>query len=100
MRARAAEYAPDWPAALTTGHAADYLEIGVSSFLALARREGVRPVPLGLAVTRWRRADLDELLSRLAARGELPIDIETPETDPAAALERMRLRHRRRGRKP
>jgi hypothetical protein len=92
---RQPEPLPGWPAALTTKRAAAYLEIGEGSLLTLTRRMGVKPLPLGLAVTRWRRADLDEMLDRLAERGESPQIVETPDIDPQAALERVRRRGRR-----
>ena len=73
--------------------AAKYLALGEASFRALAVRAGVAPVEMGLAVTRWRRRDLDSLVEKLPARGTVPVADDSPEIDPAqAALERIARR--------
>lgn len=61
---------PAWPALMNAATAALYLEMSPSSFLGVARRKGLRPVDLGLALVRWRRSDLDELIGTLPFRGE------------------------------
>lgn len=59
-----------WPALLTTELACAYTCLGEMSFRLLARKGDVQPVECGgLAVTRWRRADLDRLIDSLPARG-------------------------------
>jgi hypothetical protein len=84
---------PNWPRLMDTQMAASYLAVGESSFRALAARGGIRPVDLGLSVTRWRREDLDGLVDKLPARGADCGITDTFEVDVAeAALERVRRR--------
>jgi hypothetical protein len=65
------EALPNWPAVMTTQRAARYLDISENSFRALAKREGVRPLDLGMVAMRWRRADLDNMVDRLSLQGDL-----------------------------
>jgi hypothetical protein len=59
-----------WPALLTTELACAYTCLSEMSFRLLARKGSVEPVECGgLAVTRWRRTDLDRLIDSLPARG-------------------------------
>ena len=69
---------PAWPALMNSETGALYLELSVGSFRGLVRRSGIRPVDLGLGLVRWRRSDLDALVSALPARG--PTDAEAPTT--------------------
>lgn len=61
---------PNWPAAMDTGMAAAYVGLSEASFRALACREQVFPIDMGLSVTRWRKRDLDGLIDRLPLRGQ------------------------------
>ena len=73
-----------------------YLSLSPKSFRWVAARQGVRPVDLGMAVTRWRKADLDALLDNLAARGAELAPEALSALDPAdLALERAARRARR-----
>lgn len=87
---------PAWPALLTTELACAYTTLSASSFRAFAKLNRLEPRECaGLAVTRWRRADLDALIDSLPARGaEMPADAP-PETAPVdLALQRVRRRAR------
>lgn len=80
-----------WPALLTTDLACLYTQLSEQSFRWLAHRSGVRPVDCaGLAVTRWRRGDLDRMIDSLAEKGA-PAAEDAPQTPtattPAAALD-------------
>ncbi len=85
---------PNWPAIMDTALAAKYLALGESSFRVVAARAGVQPVDFGLAVTRWRRTDLDRLVNALPTRGpNVTAAPNSHDTDLAeAALERVRQR--------
>ena len=78
---------------MDTALAASYLALSESSFRVVAARAGVQPVDLGLAVTRWRRTDLDGLVDRLPHRGGAATGSPESDQDEAvAALERVRRR--------
>ncbi len=88
---------PNWPALLRAELAALYCSVSETSFRFLARLYRVEPVdPGGLAVTVWRRADLDRMIDNLPARSaeiapSSPSATAAP--DPAdTALERARRR--------
>jgi hypothetical protein len=62
---------PAWPALLTTELACAYSQLSDHSFRWLAHQHGLKPVECaGLAVTRWRRTDLDRLIDSLPAKGD------------------------------
>ena len=64
------ESLPNWPALMTTEVACAYVSLSEQSFRFVARKRRVVPVDCdGLAVTRWRKADLDRLVESLSARG-------------------------------
>jgi len=103
--APAAAPLPHWPALLTTDLAAAYVSLSEGSFRALAAKMGLRSVDCGgMAVTRWRRADLDALIDRLAPKG-VKIDVDAQNAndapsldDPGAAAREALARVRRRAR--
>jgi len=88
---------PHWPALMTTELACAYTSLARGSFQLLASKHGVLPVECaGLAVTRWRRADLDRLIDKLPARGAEMEPEGQPANDPAEeALRRAALRRAR-----
>lgn len=87
---------PAWPILMNAETGALYLEISQASFQALVRRIGVRPVDLGLGVVRWRRRDLDELVTGLPVRGAAnPDQPTTPDFDTALARSAQRAGHAR-----
>jgi excisionase family DNA binding protein len=45
--------------------AAGYLSVDENSFQKIARANDLRPVDLGLELERWRRSDLDRVISKL-----------------------------------
>eukprot|EP01040_Poterioochromonas_malhamensis_P024324 gene24324-30064_t len=57
---------PNWPLLMPTSLAARYLSLDENNFLHVASAGDVRPVELGLELTRWRRSDLDRLVGKLA----------------------------------
>jgi len=57
---------PNWPLLMPTSLAARYLSLDENNFLHVASAGDVRPVELGLDLTRWRRSDLDRLVGKLA----------------------------------
>lgn len=83
-----------WPALLTTELACAYTCLGEQSFRYLTRRHAVEPVECGgLAVTRWRRSDLDRLIDSLPARGaQIPAEPANAPDPAAAALARAKAR--------
>lgn len=87
---------PAWPALLTTDLACAYTSLGEVSFRHLARTHQVEPVECaGLAITRWRRGDLDRLIDSLPARGSEMTPDSAPPVDLAqAALDRAARRAR------
>jgi hypothetical protein len=88
---------PNWPALMDARLSAAYCDMAESTFRALAALRGVRPVDLGLSVTRWRKRDLDALIDSLPTRGEPDAPPPALTQDPAAeALERARKRHEER----
>jgi excisionase family DNA binding protein len=58
---------------MSTAMAARYLSLDENSFALLTQREGVRPVELGLSMVRWRRTELDRLVSALPTASTRPI---------------------------
>jgi hypothetical protein len=54
-----------WPALMDERTAAEYLGLSIGSLRLLLRRLRIEPLPLGLRVKRWRRADIDEVIARL-----------------------------------
>lgn len=86
-----------WPALLTTELACAYVCLSEASFRFLARKSDVEPVECGgLAVTRWRKTDLDRLIDSLPSRGaEMSIEPANT-TDPAAAALQKVLRRAKR----
>jgi hypothetical protein len=86
-----------WPALLTTELACAYVCLSVASFRFLAAKLDVSPVECGgLAVTRWRKTDLDRLIDSLPARGaEMTVE-PANSTDPAAAALQKVLRRAKR----
>lgn len=102
MTPRLASTLPDWPALMSIDVACDYLDLSATSFRFMARMAGVRPVDChGLALARWRRADLDRMIDSLCPRGgpsppatEAEAQDDSPPDDPAMlaarALERVR----------
>lgn len=86
-----------WPALLTTELACAYTQLSERSFRLFAAKYGVSPTDCGgLAVTRWRRSDLDRLIDSLPAKGEQsPHDEPAGGRDPAElALEKAKRRAR------
>lgn len=77
---------PAWPALMNAETGALYLGISVASFQNLMRRARVRPVDMGMSLVRWRRSDLDVLVTSLPTRGAANDD-DVPELDFNAALE-------------
>lgn len=63
---------PNWPILMGTEMAARYLSMDENSFALMMRREGVRPVELGLSMVRWRRTELDRLVAALPAASAIP----------------------------
>lgn len=63
---------PNWPILMGAEMAARYLSMDENSFALLMRREGVRPVELGLAMVRWRRNELDRVVAALPSATSLP----------------------------
>lgn len=98
-----------WPALMTTEIACAYVQLSEQSFRWLAHNRGVKPADCaGLAVTRWRRADIDRMIDSLPERGaemaaqEPAQDTDAttlaPANDPAAAaLARAQRRARKSG---
>lgn len=87
---------PAWPAMLTTELACAYTSLSEASFRAFAKLNRLEPRDCaGLAVTRWRKADLDALIDSLPARGaQMPADTP-PAADPVdLALQRVKRRAR------
>lgn len=77
---------PGWPALMPIDLACAYCQMGADSFRLVTRRHGIEPVDTGLAMTRWRRLDLDRLIDSLPARGaEMSADDHA--NDPPAAAE-------------
>ena len=86
---------PAWPLLMSTDLGARYLTLSTGSFRGLLRRAGIRPVDLGLGVVRWRRADLETLVSSLPARSSDSLRGAEPSFDlalEAAAQRRSRPR--------
>jgi excisionase family DNA binding protein len=52
---------------LATELAARYLSLDERTFALVVEKAGVRPVDLGLPLTRWRRTELDRLVGSLPA---------------------------------
>ena len=87
---------PGWPALMTIELACAYTSLAEASFRALAKLHWVFPVDCGgLAVTRYRRSDLDHLIDKLPLRGAEIAPQATPARDPAdLAMERAARRAR------
>ena len=56
---------PDWPHLLTLEQACAYLGLGAGTFRTICP---VRPVDLGVNLTRWRRTEIDAWVAGLPAR--------------------------------
>lgn len=109
-RAALAAIPAAWPALLTTELACAYVQLSEASFRFLAHARGVKPADVaGLAVTRWRKADLDRMIDSLAEQGaemaaQEPANgpgavVTLPAHDPAAAaLAKAAQRARKAGR--
>lgn len=85
---------PNWPVLMTTEVACAYVSLGEQSFRFITRKRSVFPVECeGLAVTRWRKSDLDRLVENLPVRGEKigPIGAND-DTAAAQALQRVQRR--------
>ena len=83
---------------LTTDLACAYTSLSEASFRMLARMLAVHPRECaGLAVTRWRRTDLDTMIDSLPARGAqmTPEQVLTANEDPAQAALKKAERRRR-----
>jgi hypothetical protein len=90
---------PNWPVLMTTEVACAYVSLGEQSFRFITRKRSVSPVDCeGLAVTRWRKADLDRLVESLPVRGAQVL-IDGANDDNAAELALARIRHRAKGQK-
>lgn len=89
---------PDWPALMNATTAALYLEISPASFQALARRNRVRSVDLGLNVTRWRRVDLDQFIETLPVKDQSGVTIDGDPFDEALQRASRRGAQRRKER--
>lgn len=88
---------PSWPALLNIDLACAYTCMSEDSFRFFARRYEVHPVDCaGLAVTRWRKTDLDAMIDRLPPKGaEMAPEATPANIDPAdAALARAARRAR------
>lgn len=73
-----------WPALLTTDLACAYTQLSEQSFRWLATQRGLKPADCaGLAVTRWRRSDIDRMIDSLPERGA-EITPQEPAQDPSA----------------
>lgn len=84
---------PDWPALLDAAAAAAYVQLSAGSFRRWAAANGVRPVDLGLAVTRWRRGDLDQALAALPGKSAETSDPDVDQLfQSALAADRKRRR--------
>ena len=70
---------PNWPILMGTELAARYLSMDENSFALMMRREGVRPVELGLSMIRWRRTELDRLVADLPSASAMPAGDVTSE---------------------
>lgn len=70
---------PNWPILMGTELAARYLSMDENSFALMMRREGVRPVELGLSMVRWRRSELDRLVADLPSASTMPAGDVTSE---------------------
>ena len=83
-----------WPALMDRATAAAYLKMSPRSAERLLLRNDVRPLPLGLRLRRWRKADIDLLL---ACGGRAPPDPSVPEfsQEVVGALEAVARRCRK-----
>jgi len=78
---------------MTTEVACAYVSLGEQSFRLITRKRSVLPVDCeGLAMTRWRKADLDRLVEGLPVRGAHVL-IDGANDDNAAELALARIRH-------
>ena len=71
--------------------AAGYLSLDENNLLRVAHAGGVRPVDLGLELTRWRRNDLDRLVAKLVLKPYERVSHTNSDTSgiEAAPLERI-----------
>lgn len=61
-----------WPALMDLATASDYLSLAPGSLVAYLRRHGVEPIDVGARLRRWRKEDLDLLISRRPEIGSEP----------------------------
>jgi predicted DNA-binding transcriptional regulator AlpA len=83
---------PAWPALMNAETGALYLGLSEAGFRALVRREQIRPVDMGMRLVRWRRGDLDALVTALPAYGLNQREGGAAADDFDAALERSARR--------
>lgn len=96
--------APDprpWPALMDLATASEYLSLSPGTLVAYLQRHGVQRVDLGARLRRWRKEDLDQLISRTPAIGSPAVRCVLAKAgeDAIAAVERRtfaRVRQRRR----
>ncbi|MHB8286385.1 MAG: hypothetical protein ACYDD1_17170 [Caulobacteraceae bacterium] len=69
---------PDWPALMDKRLACAYLLIGENSLKILTSLRGVKPVDMGLDTKRWRRRDLDPLLTAWPKRAPMLNLVRSP----------------------
>jgi hypothetical protein len=80
---------------MDTALAASYVGLGETTFRGWAARHGLKPIDLGVSVTRWRKSDLDAAIdgSPLRPSEEADLGIEAAQ---AAALAAVRAQSRAR----
>jgi hypothetical protein len=79
---------------MDTPMAASYLCVSATSFRKWAGRRGLKPVDLGMAVTRWRRSDLDGALEDNLARDNEPsAEVASAQAAALAAAKQRKARH-------
>ncbi|QUD86046.1 helix-turn-helix transcriptional regulator [Phenylobacterium montanum] len=92
---------PDWPALMSAEMAARYLSLDENSLGVVTAAAGIHPVDLGLDLHRWRRRDLDRLVSGLPLKVQAP-PLAQPQSGglDEEALERLILRVQERIKRP
>ena len=84
---------PDWPALMSAEMASRYLSLDENSFAIVCAAAGAHPIDLGLDLRRWRRRDLDKLVSALLLKLQAPPMLKpTQGALDEDALERLVLR--------